>query len=176
MAKKPIVTVANDNESIISMILGAMVVVVIGALLFSYVRDWRKGRSDTQELEPQIAQPIITEELPTEVLLETNDSGEEVPVGLPAQYTVKAGDTTWAIAEAFYGSGFNYVDIEAENGLARDTMIDEGQTLIIPQVPVRSAAMAAQPTQYQEQPGSYTNTTKGPSKGDDSKAEALLQE
>lgn len=174
MAKKPIVTVAQDSESIISMILGAMVVIVIGALLFSYIRDWRKGQTTDAPAEEIPTEPVLTEELPSEVKLETTESGESVPTGLPAKYTVKAGDTTWAIAEAFYGSGFNYVDIEEANGLSRDTMIEEGQTLTIPKVAVRTAALAAQPTKYEEKDGVATGNV-GPSKGDDSAAEALIQ-
>ncbi len=176
MAKKPIVTVANDSESLISMILGAMVVVVIGALLFSYVRDWRKGKNTTnQPKAEQTAEPILTQELPESVKLEKNGDGQDVPVGLPAKYTVKAGDSTWKIAQAFYGSGFNYVDIEKENNLTHDQEIVEGATLTIPKVAVRGAARAAEPAKYSVAAGKADVTQVGPSKGDNSAAEAVLK-
>lgn len=176
MAKKPIVTVANDSESLISMILGAMVVVVIGALLFSYVRDWRKSKATAEKAPVEAtAEPILTEELPSSVKLEKNGDGQEIPTGLPAKYTVKAGDSTWKVAQAFYGSGFNYVDIEQANQLVHDSELVAGATLVIPKVPVRSAALAAEPANFSESAGKASTTAVGPSKGDDAAAEALLK-
>lgn len=176
MAKKPIVSVTNDSESIISMVLGAMVVIVIGALLFSYIRDWKKSKTaESTSAEESNSTPIAVQELPQSVSLEKNDAGEEVPTGLPAKYTVKAGDSTWMIAEAFYGSGFNYVDIEKANGLERDAELTVGQILTVPQVPVRTSAQAAAATEYTEKSTTAPAAVGGPSKGDDSAAKKLME-
>lgn len=178
MANKPIVNVRPDSESIISMVLGAMVVVVIGALLFSYIRDWRARKTTAnaeQKQDATVPTPTV-EELPSQVSLETNSQGEAVPTNLPAKYVVKKGDTTWKIAVAFYGSGFNYVDIEQANNLKPETKVAVGQELTIPKVAVRTAQTAGNKnTKMTEQP-STAKTAIGPSKGDDSAAQKLLNE
>ncbi|MCD8484715.1 LysM peptidoglycan-binding domain-containing protein [Candidatus Woesebacteria bacterium] len=144
---KPKVTVPTDSESVISMILGAMVVVVIGALAFSYIRNWRQNRQAAEETPTEEQQQNVVEvtELPTEVMTETDETGREVPTNLPARYTVREGDSTWAIAEAFYGSGFNYVDIETENSLNPDQELTPGMQLTIPKVSVRTQEEAGVP-------------------------------
>lgn len=144
---KPKVTVPTDSESVISMVLGAMVVVVIGALAFSYIRNWRQQQNTAEEpgTEESTENVVEVTELPTEVMTETDETGREVPTNLPARYTVKEGDSTWTIAEAFYGSGYNYVDIEVANELTPDQELTTGMQLTIPKVSVRSAAEAGVP-------------------------------
>lgn len=179
MAEKPVVRVQTDSESIISMVLGAMVVLVIGALLFSYVRDWRnKNKAEVSNEMEQTASPmpVVVEELPQgEVTLEKNEQGLDVPANLPAKYTVKSGDSTWKIAEAFYGSGFNYVDIEHANTLEADSELVEGQELIIPKVIVRTAETAGANNRVAGQPTAAPQGN-GPAKGDDSAAQKAVQE
>jgi LysM repeat protein len=176
---KPVVTVRNtapDSETVMSMILGAMVVVVLGALVFSYIRDWRSRQqaSTTAEATPSPT-PLIVEELPSEVVTETTDDGQEVPVNLPAQYIVKEGDSTWKIAEAFFGSGFNYVDIEDANGLQSNQDLTVGQELTIPKMAVRTKDNAGQPRAKITESKSNATPQPGPSKGDNSAAEAEMK-
>ncbi len=144
---KPKVTVPTDSESVISMVLGAMVVVVIGALAFSYIRNWRQQQNaNTNETAEEESENVIeVTELPTEVMTETDETGREVPTNLPARYTVKEGDSTWAIAEAFYGSGYNYTDIEQANELSPDQELTAGMQLTVPKVSVRTAQDAGVP-------------------------------
>lgn len=180
MADKPIVRVQTDSESVISMVLGAMVVLVIGALLFSYIRDWRaknNSQATTETEQTATPEPVVVQELPKdgEVTFETNDQGQSVPSNLPAKYTVKTGDSTWKIAQAFYGSGFNYVDIEKANSLAADAELNEGQELVIPKAAVRTAETAGAPSEVAAQPTSAPQG-HGPAKGDDSAAEKAVQE
>ncbi len=49
-------------------------------------------------------------------------------------YSVKAGDDLWHIAETYYKSGYNWVDIAKANNISDPSMIFSGNTLIIPQV------------------------------------------
>ncbi len=180
MAEKPVVKVQTDSESLISMVLGAMVVLVIGALLFSYVRDWRAKNKTAQNTETEQTAsplPVVVEELPKEgeVTFEQNDEGQDVPTNLPAQYTVQAGDSTWKIAQAFYGSGFNYVDVEKENGLAADQGLIVGQELVIPKVAVRTAESAGATVRVTGQATTAPAGT-GSAKGDDSAAQEATQE
>jgi nucleoid-associated protein YgaU len=47
-------------------------------------------------------------------------------------YTVKSGDTLWAIAKKSYGSGSKYTAIATANSLANPNKIYVGQKLVIP--------------------------------------------
>lgn len=49
-------------------------------------------------------------------------------------YTVAEGDNLWQIAEKAYGSGYNFVDIVASNGLVNSDYLEVGQKLILPSV------------------------------------------
>lgn len=50
----------------------------------------------------------------------------------PRTYTVKKGDTLWAIAKQFYGDGKQYPKIAQASGIANPDLIHPGQQLIIP--------------------------------------------
>lgn len=77
--------------------------------------------------------PELLRELPTAPQL----------ANLPASYSVQDGDSSWRIAEAFYGSPYNYADIELANNLSENQSLNAGQILLIPNVPVRSSTEAA---------------------------------
>lgn len=103
------------NESTISMILGAIVIVVVGLLVINYFRDL-----DTGSTIP----PIGTEDF-------------EESTTLPSSYTVARGEDLWKIADNFYGTGYNWVDIASENDISDPNAIEEGQSLTIPDVAPR---------------------------------------
>ncbi len=104
------------NESTISLVLGTLVVIVVGGLVINYFR----------------GKPI--EQLPT-----VSVSPESIPPELPATYKVIAGDSLWKIAQNFYGSGYNWVDIAQVNSLSKPNFIAAGQELTIPKVEPRLA-------------------------------------
>lgn len=89
------------------MVLGAIVIVVVGVLLVNYFRE--KG----------ITLPGLR---------------TEQPVTAEKTHSVAKGETLWAIAEKYYGSGYNWVDIAKANNLANPGVIEVGQTLTIPDV------------------------------------------
>jgi len=106
------------NEQTISMILGVLVILVVGALIINYFHNAqpaKENQSASEEIATQESgsQPIKLEELPT-------------------VYTVKAGDNLWKIAETVYGSGYNWVDIAKENHLKNPNLVYAGQELKIP--------------------------------------------
>lgn len=111
MDLKNILKTLKLNESNISMVLGAVVVLVAGIFVFNYFRGRNSG--------------IITPSISTE-------SSESPAVG--KTYTVLKGDTLWKIAEKAYGSGYNFTDLIKENKLAANGAISEGQVLTIPDV------------------------------------------
>lgn len=85
---------------------------------------------------------------------------------LERKYKVKEGDTLWKIAEQFYGSGYNAVDIALANNINNPDLIYIDQQLIIPSVKPKLSTgnqIAATKTektnpvtkQYTVKPGDY---------------------
>ncbi len=91
------------NEENISMVLGAIVLVVVGILVVNYFKDKKTG--------------TITE--------------NSTQVSAQSEHTVVKGETLWSIAESSYGSGYNWGEIKKANNLTSDD-IEVGQKLIIP--------------------------------------------
>ncbi len=112
------------NESVISTFLGGLVVVVVGILIYNYF-------SSVNKVEGPIQGEVIEEGLK---LVEEN--GELVPQALPSTHTVVKGEHLWQIAEKYYGSGYNWVDIAEANKLVNADLLAEGQVLSIPKTAV----------------------------------------
>lgn len=94
------------NENQLSNLLTVIVFVLVGVLLFNYFRSADKAT----EGQTTSASTEQTEEQRAEMTVE-----EVVKSGLPSEYTVKAGDSLWKIAEQAYGSGYEWNKIYAEN-------------------------------------------------------------
>lgn len=101
---KQILKTVKLNENTISMVLGALVVVVTGILVVNYFK--QKGGDTLPDLSTQTDQ---------------------------SEYIVKEGETLWSISEDRYGSGYNWVDIYEANGLTSEE-IAVGQKLRLPDV------------------------------------------
>lgn len=91
------------NEENISMVLGAIVLVIVGVLVVNYFKD--RGSVN----------------IPANSTQEASSN----------EHTVVKGETLWSIAESSYASGYNWVDIKSANNLKTDK-IEVGQKLIIP--------------------------------------------
>lgn len=115
------------NEDTISMILGAVVVVVVGILIFNYFKNINQGQI-TQNAQ------ITTPSDQVEII---KKDGESFAKGLPTTYTVQKGDHLWMIAEKFYNSGYNWVDIASANQIKNANLIEIGQEIIIPDVALK---------------------------------------
>lgn len=102
------------NESTISGVLGAIVIVVVGILVVNYFR----GK---------------------EGIVPPGSKESAVESTLPQTHTVTKGENLWKIAEKYYGSGYNWVDLAGENNLSNAGLIEEGQSLIIPEVEAKLA-------------------------------------
>lgn len=113
-AKKSWIQRFRESESSASVIFGAIVVIVLGILLFNF------SRSNTSDIS----------------LDGESVSGEQVesPTGklLPTEHLVVAGDHLWSIAEEYYGSGFFWVDIAKANNLEERSPLEVGMKLMIP--------------------------------------------
>ena len=117
---KGILKALKLNESTVSMVLGALVIVVVGVLVVNYFRGQEEGTT-----------------LPTGVTTEKIS-----PKQLPTTHTVSTGESLWKIAETYYDSGYNWVDIAEENDLANPGLIEDGQVLSIPNVDAKTATVS----------------------------------
>jgi nucleoid-associated protein YgaU len=130
---KSILKALKLNESTISMVLGALVIVVVGVLVVNYFKD-QGGK------------------IP---FLSTGNKTEEVQT-LPKSHTVAQGENLWTIAEKYYGSGYNWVDIASENNLSDADVISEGQTLTVPNVEPKLTTAEAVTAEESISGGTYT--------------------
>lgn len=104
----------QSNQSKVSLVLGALIVLVIGILVFNYFNRNKADLGPAQQTEAlQIQQDVS-------------------PGNLPGKYTVKDGDTLFTIAEKYYQDGFKYQEIAKANNLTNVDQIETGQALEIP--------------------------------------------
>ena len=141
MDLKQLLKALRLNESTVSVVLGALVVLVIGIAATRWFAG-NKGGNITQQAASEVATPSP---IPEPV------AGQKPNIEPGTVYTVQAGDSLWTISQKFYnGSGYNYVDIIQANKLANPGLIHPGNKLQIPVVPVRmptkTIAQTAAPT------------------------------
>lgn len=105
----------KSNQSTLSLVLGALIVLVVGVLIFNYF-----NRNKTPEVTPEA---------------QTTEGEEDVSLeDLPGKYTVKEGDTLFTIADKYYKDGFKYTEIATANKLANVNALEVGQVLEIPKL------------------------------------------
>lgn len=135
----------QSNQSRLSLVLGALIVLVIGILVFNYFN------KDKSEVGP--SQETTTE-----------SSQEDVkPENLPGKYTVKESDTLFIIAEKYYHDGTKYSEIVKANNLTNENVIEAGQVLEIPkleQTATPSPTITESPTPTEEVSPTSTVTTQ----------------
>lgn len=124
------------NESMLSMIFGVVTVLLIGVLV---IRMYSAQPTITKEAETT----EIASEKVGEVAVETKEDGKKYPTELAEKVVVKKGDNLWKIAEAQYGSGYNWVDIAKENKLGNANMLVEGQELKLPKTAIKEVVKIA---------------------------------
>ena len=106
------------NESTISTMMGGVVVLIIAGMIFNYFRT--TNLKTWQGLLNGDGAQTSEEKKTDETILDT--------------YKVVKGDDLWHIAEKYYKSGYNYVDIISENKLGTNGAIEIGMELRIPKV------------------------------------------
>jgi len=113
------------REDTISMVIGALVVIVVGIIVVNFFRSRDTG--DT---------------LPTGVTTEEQAT----------THTVARGETLWDIAITHYNDGFRWVDIRDANALADANDIEVGMELIIPDIERAEDRFMAGATPQEEDP------------------------
>lgn len=142
------------GESYTSLLLG--VVVVIVAVLFGVTLV--KQHKNLQETSSIQTTPVITT-TPTNSLPTQVKDGKKM-------YVVQQGDDLWHVAEKFYQSGYNWVDIAKANNLADPNTIHAGNELVIPPVTPAEKTIIPSPTSQAAQSNSITGNTYTVEKGD----------
>jgi len=103
----------ESTESLVSLALGIAVVFIVGVVSYNYISKKQQSPDGSTQ----------------------KNSTQQEQKKLPTSYTVTEGDTLWSIAEKYYTSGYNWVDIQKSNDLTNPDRIEVGQTLTIPDVP-----------------------------------------
>lgn len=108
-------TEVQANQSRVSLVLGALIVLVVGILIFNYF-----NRGNSQEVTPSATQ--------------TEMSQDVTPENLPGKYTIKEGDTLFLIAEKYYSTGEKFLEIAKANNITNFDSIEAGQVIEIPKL------------------------------------------
>lgn len=103
----------QSNQSKLSMVLGALIILVAGVLVFNYFNKQKQELGPAQTTQQEEEQDVS-------------------PENLPGNYTVKEGDTLFLIAEKYYQDGYKFPQIAKENNLSDVNSIENGQVLRIP--------------------------------------------
>lgn len=113
----------QSNQSKVSMILGALIVLVLGILVFNYFNKNKPTLGPAQQTQQE------TQE-------EKKDVAQDK---LPGSYTVKEGDTLFTIAEKYYQDGSRFTEIAKANNLNNPDEVEVGLTLQIPKLETQPA-------------------------------------
>src|ERR1700730_12446521 len=107
----------KSNQSKVSMVLGALIILIIGILISNYFSKGKPSLRPAQQTQQQTTQT-------------TDVSSNQ----LPGKYTVKEGDTLFTIADKYYKDGYKYTEIAKINNLANPDVLEKGQVLDIPKL------------------------------------------
>lgn len=115
----------QSNQSRVSLVLGALIVIVVGILVFNYFNKPQPALGPAQQTE----------------------SNQDVsPDKLPGKYTVKEGDTLFTIAEKYYKDGYQYTEIAKANNLTNPDEVTTGQVLELPKLETAQAQASVEPS------------------------------
>ncbi len=110
----------QTNQSKVSMVLGALIILVIGILIFNFFNKPKSSLGPAQQTQAE----------------------QDVTAGnLPGKYIVKEGDTLFTIADKYYQNGYMYTEIAKANNLASVDQIETGQVLEIPKVDTKTQSL-----------------------------------
>jgi nucleoid-associated protein YgaU len=110
----------QQNNTVLNLILGALVVIVAGALIFNYFKSSSTSQTDISSDSTQQTQQ--------------EQSADVSKDQLPGQYVVKDGDTLFTIAQSYYNDGFKYPELVKANSMADENQIAVGQKINIPKL------------------------------------------
>lgn len=124
------------NESTISMLLGAVVIIVIGAFAINYFSSDDEG-----------------ETIPALETQQEETSSEK--------HVVQEGEDLWKISEKYFGTGYNWVDIAEFNNISDPNQISEGDEIKIPEITQGQLADNSQEQTPTPSPAEDTEVSQG---------------
>lgn len=116
----------QNNRSLVNLILGAAVLIVLGIVLFNFLIN--KNQNSADNLGPS-QQTENTQ----------NQQGDVAKENLPGKYTVKEGDTLFAVAQKYYDNGYKYDQLVKANNITNENSLQVGQVLEIPKLEAQVA-------------------------------------
>lgn len=149
------------DDSLISLGLGALVVVVSGILIYNYFSGQAPNllkntqRANASPSSAQVAQQ--PESSPANGA--QNAPAQSGTLALPVTHTVAAGESLWKLAEKYYGTGYEWRRIAEANKLNATARLSTGMQLQIPRAELISATAtekSPEPTQIAQ--ANATNT------------------
>lgn len=142
-------TEIQSNQSKLNMVLGALIILVVGILIFNYFNKSESVLGPAQNTSSQEQQDIEADKL-------------------PGKYIVKKEDTLFVIAQKYYNDGYKYTEIATANNIADADNIEEGQILEIPKLETITPAPDQQitATTYTVVEGDWLSTIAGRAYGD----------
>lgn len=117
----------NISENFLSLGLGILVVVVVGALIFNYVSNRSANKGETT---------------PTAEQGQEEEQKETAPIALPTKHKVAVNEDLWKISERYYKTGYNWTDIANANNLSDPNVLLVDSELIIPAVEPKVLAVS----------------------------------
>lgn len=133
---KRLETGVQTNQSKVSLVLGILIVIAVGILIFNYFSKSRPSLGPAQQTQ------IGQQDTPGDQLTE--------------KYTVKEGDTLFEIAEKYYKSGDGYRDIAKINNIVDPDQITSGQVLQIPKLESQQPQLLTQASPSTQPEGQTT--------------------
>lgn len=131
----------TTNQSKLNLILGALIVLVVGVLLFNYFNKNKGGETQSQKVENK------------------QEAGDVSPEKLPGKYTIKEGDTLFAVAEKYYNDGYKYTEIVKANSITNADNVEVGKILEIPKLAAAETSQLSTTPQPSPQPSVTTTVT-----------------
>lgn len=142
VAKKPVLFTVSD--------VGISMLASIEEVELEYVTDFVNYELQMKQYIPFAAKTIVInepvatpEEMLAGVVPETTPADGEVTASpatapredtqvIPTAYTVKSGDSLWAIAKKYLGDGARYQELSTLNNISNPNLIVPGQVLQLP--------------------------------------------
>jgi LysM repeat protein len=122
----------NLHESYVSLFLGIIVVVIIAAVLFSFLIARRNHPfSNLENMRASLQMQLAGQKASPMPSVKKNSDNQV--------YVTKAGDSLWDIAERRYGDGNKWIDIARINNITDSNDIFSGNKLNLPDLPSENA-------------------------------------
>lgn len=129
----------QNNQSYLNLILGGLIIVVLGVLVYNYFNKPTSDLGSSMETQNEQVQ------------------GDVAKDSLPGKYTIKEGDTLFTIAQKYYDNGYKYTEIVKANSLANENQVEVGQEITIPKLESASMTPSESP-EASASPAASTST------------------